>query len=215
MRLSVMTKNGEALYCLKDALVITEPSEITLKSATVYWNYNNIDNDKEDFITVDGTKVSLDHGYWNFDDLKEALEEHGVDLIEKAPTGKCTISVDNTTKFEELEPLLGLKSNIELTATTTPSDMVNINRGLRRISVECDIVDRCNNIGIDGQPSKVITSIPIPADKTLKGTLSHHNDINSTVKVNRGTFHSLKFTVNSNVDRYAGDVLLELYIKRT
>ena len=58
-----------------------------------------------------------------------------------------------------------------------------------------------------------MASIPIPTDKTLKGTLSHHSDINSTVKVNRGTYHSLKFKVNSNVDRYAGDVLLELYIE--
>ena len=214
MRFSVTTKNGEGILCLKDALVITEPSEIILESATVYWNYNNISNDKEDFVTVGGTKISLEHGYYNFDDLKGVLENHGVDLVGKTPTGKCEITVGSITNFEELGVLLGLPSNTELTGTSTPDDMVNINRGLRRISIECDIVDRHSNIGIDGQPSKTISNIPIPTDKTLKGTLTHHM-LNSTVKVNRGTFHSLKFNVTSNVERYAGDVFLELYIKHS
>ena len=152
MRLSVLTKNGEALYCLRDSLVITEPSEITLKSATVYWNYNNINNDKENFITVDETKVSLKHGYWNFDDLKEELSGNDVNIFEETPTGKCMISVDNLTNFEELGQLLGFESNTEMAAgtTKTPTNMVNINRDLRRLDIQCNIVDRFNNIGVDG-----------------------------------------------------------------
>ena len=62
MKLSVLTKDGEGTLYLRDSLVITEPSEIILDSATMYWNYNNI-NTTNDFITVNGTKVTLDHGY--------------------------------------------------------------------------------------------------------------------------------------------------------
>ena len=63
MKLSVLTKDGEGTLYLRDSLVITEPSEIILDSATMYWNYNNI-NVNNDFITVNGVKVnsSMDIG---------------------------------------------------------------------------------------------------------------------------------------------------------
>ena len=201
--------------CLRESLVITKPSEINLKSATVYWNYNNIDNDMENFITVDGARVSLEHGYWNFDNIKEELSENGVDIFEEVPTGTCTVSVDNLTNFEEFGSLLGFDPSTEIPAgsTKSPTSMVNINRGLRRLDIQCSIVDKANNIDIDGQYSDVLASIPIPTDKALKGTLSHYNDINSKVKVNRGTYNSLKFKVFGNVDRYVDDVFLELYIE--
>ena len=78
MRLSVLVENGKKELFLKTSLVISEPSEIVLKSATVYWDYNNIDNDLEDFITVDGSRVEFEHGYWTFDDLETKLKEEGV-----------------------------------------------------------------------------------------------------------------------------------------
>ena len=78
MRLSVLVENGKKELFLKTSLVISEPSEIILKSATVYWDYNNIDNDLEDFITVDGNRVEFKHGYWTFDDLETKLKEEGV-----------------------------------------------------------------------------------------------------------------------------------------
>ena len=63
MRLSVLVENGKKELFLKTSLVISEPSEIVLKSATIYWDFNNIDNDLEDFITVDGNRVEFKHGY--------------------------------------------------------------------------------------------------------------------------------------------------------
>ena len=54
MKLSVLTKDGEGTLYLRDSLVITEPSEIILDSATMYWNYNNIN-----------TIEQLHHGEWN------------------------------------------------------------------------------------------------------------------------------------------------------
>ena len=78
MRLSVLVENGKKELFLKTSLVISEPSEIVLKSATIYWDFNNIDNDLEDFITVDGNRVEFKHGYWTFDDLETKLKEEGV-----------------------------------------------------------------------------------------------------------------------------------------
>ena len=224
MKLSVLTKDGEGTLYLRDSLVITEPSEIILDSATMYWNYNNI-NVNNDFITVNGTKVTFEHGYWNFDNLKQKLSVSDVNIVEKTPTGKCKITADNTTNFENLGMLLGLQKNTELTPSVTlnsPSpavivspNMVDINHGLRRVNIQCDIIDKFSNININGQPSDILTNIPIPTDKTLKGSLSYYNNINTSVRISRGTYNSVGFKVFGNNNQYACDVLLELHIKRT
>ena len=111
--------------------------------------------------------------------------------------------------------LLGLKNfyNMDAGATMTSPNTVDINRGLRSLDIKCNIVDKSNNIDNKGEYSDVIASIPIPTDKTLKGSLSHYSDIGSRVKINRGTYNCLEFKVSSNINRYVGDILLELYIK--
>ena len=224
MKLTVLTKDGEGTLYLRDSLVITEPSEIILNSATMYWNYNNI-NVNNDFITVNGTKVTLDHGYWNFDNLKQELSGSGVSITEKPPTGKCKITTGLTTNFENLGPLLGLHKNTELTPLVLQNsslplpviivspNMVDINHGLRRVDIQCDIIDKFSNININGQPSDILTSIPIPTDKTLKGSLSYYNNINTSVRISRGTYNSIGFKVFGNNKQYACDVFLELHIK--
>ena len=222
MKLSVLTKSGEGTLYLRNSLVITEPSEIILNSATMYWNYNNI-NTSNNSITVNGVKTTLEHGYWNFNNLKQKLSDSGVNIVEKTPTGKCKVTVDNTTNFKNLGLLLGLQKNIELTPSSTlgsPSpavmispNMVDINYGLRRVDIQCDIIDKFSCINIDGQPSDILTSIPIPTDKTLKGSLCYYNGINTSVKISRGTYNSISFKVFGNNKQYVCDVLLELHIK--
>ena len=91
--------------------------------------------------------------------------------------------------------------------------MVDVNRGFRRLDISCSVVDKSKNIDNNGLYSDVIASLPIPTDKRLKGTLTHYNDVNSKVSINRGTYNFLKFEASSNIERYAGDVLLEMYIK--
>ena len=217
MRLSVMVENGKKELFLKTSLVITETSEIILKSATVYWDFNNIDNDLEDFITVDGSRVEFEHGYWTFDDLDSKLEEEGITLVKERVTGKCVVSVDDATYFKALGSLLGLDSytNMDAGTSLTSHNKVDINRGFKSLDIKCNIVDKQKNIDSDGGYSEVISSLPIPTDRTLKGSLSHYNDINSKVKINKGTYNFLEFKALSNIDRYAGDVLLEMYISPT
>ena len=214
MRLSVMVTSGKKELFLKTPLVITTPSEIVLKSATVFWDYNNVDNDQEDFITVDGTRVELEHGYWTFDDLETKLKKEGVTIVKERVTGKCTISVNDETYFKTLGVLLGLNNftNMDAGSTLTSHNKVDINRGFKSLDIKCNIVDKSKNIDSSGGYSDVIASLPIPTDRTLKGSLSHYSDINSKVKLNRGTYNFLEFEAFSNISRYAGDVLLEMYI---
>ena len=214
MRLSVMVTSGKKELYLKNPLVITAPSEIVLKSATVFWDYNNIDNDLEDFITVDGTRVGFEHGYWTFDDLETKLKKEGVTLVKERVTGKCMLSVNDVTYFKTLGVLLGLNdyTNMDAGANMMSHGKVDINRGFKSLDIKCNIVDKTKNIDSSGGYSDIIASLPIPTDRTLKGSLSHYSDINSKVKLNRGTYNLLEFDALSNISRYAGDVLLEMYI---
>ena len=195
MRLSVLVENGKKELFLKTSLVISEPSEITLKSATVYWDYNNIDNDLEDFITVDGSRVEFKHGYWTFDDLETKLKEDGITLAKERVTGKCVISANDATSFKALGILLGLNSNTDMDAGAdlTSHNKVDVNRGFKSLDIKCNIVDKQKNIDSNGGYSDIIASLPIPTDRTLKGSLSHYSDINSKVKINRGTYNFLEF----------------------
>ena len=214
MRLSVMVTSGKKELYLKTPLVITTPSEIILKSATVFWDFNNIDNDVEDFISVDGTRVEFEHGYWTFDDLETKLKKEGVTLVKERVTGKCSLSVNDTTYFKTLGVLLGLNdyTNMDAGSTMMSHSKVDINRGFKSLDIKCNIVDKSKNIDSSGGYSDVIACLPIPTDRTLKGSLSHYSDINSKVKLNRGTYNFLEFNALSNISRYAGDVLLEMYI---
>ena len=214
MRLSVMVTSGKKELYLKTPLVITTPSEIILKSATVFWDFNNIDNAVEDFISVDGTRVEFEHGYWTFDDLETKLKKEGVTLVKERVTGKCSLSVNDSTYFKTLGVLLGLNdyTNMDAGSNMMSHGKVDINRGLKSLDIKCNIVDKSKNIDSSGGYSDVIASLPIPTDRTLKGSLSHYNDINSKVKLNRGTYNFLEFNALSNISRYAGDVLLEMYI---
>ena len=215
MRLTAMVKDGKKELFFKTPLVVTCSSEILVKSATVYWNYNNIDNKKdEDFNTVDGNRVEFKHGYWSFEDIGVELKKEGVSIVRECVTGKCIVSVNDVTYFKSLGVLLGLNDDTNMTAgtTLTSPNIVNINRGLRSLDIKCNIVDKSKNINDDGKYSDVIASLPIPTDKTLKGSLTQYSDINSKVEINKGTYNFLEIKAFSNIERYAGDVLLEMYI---
>ena len=126
------------------------------------------------------------------------------------------MKIDKLTNLKAIGNLLGFSGSTELKVGTNSSpNMVDINQGFRHVHISCNVVDKSKNIDQNGKYSDVLASIPIPTDKSLKGTLSHYNDINSKVSINRGTYNFLEFNVSPNVvddERSIGNVLLELYI---
>ena len=209
MRLTVLVEDGREELFLTTPLVIEEPSEMLLKSVTVYWNYNNVD----DNVTVGG--VTFEQGYWTFDAIKSKLEEDNIVLTE-LETGRCKVEVDKSTNLEAIGDLLGFAGSTELkVGTNTSPSLVDISQGFRHIDVSCNIVNKSKNIDQNGKYSNVIANVPTPTDRLLKGTTSHYNNINSKVSIDRGTYNFLEFKVSSNVvgdECSIGDVLLELYI---
>ena len=220
MRLTVFVEDGKKELFLYTPLVLEEPSEILLKSAVVHWDYNNV-KESVDVAVGGGNHVTFDPGYWTFNSIKSKLEGDGVEISAQRETGKCRVKTTKLTNLKSIGKLLGFSGStgLKIETETSPA-MVDINRGLRHVNVCCNVVDKSKNIDQNGKYSDVIASIPIPTDRSLKGTLTHHNNINSKVSINRGTYNFLEFKVLSNVPgddpssvSPVGDILLELYIQ--
>ena len=63
---------------LNETLTIDkENSEKFLKSATVYWNYNNVFSGENETFTYDGNNKSINPGYWTFDMITKKFKSIG------------------------------------------------------------------------------------------------------------------------------------------
>ena len=216
MRITVLVKNGFEEMFLKNPLVITKPSEIRLHSALVLWKYNNINTSEEDSITVGSTKVTFDHGYWNFLALKRKLAEEDVVLTLNTETYHCTVVCTKNVNLGNFGKLLGFNEGTTIaknTPTISPKTM-QANHELTHLNVSCNIVDTSKNIDQKGNYSNVVAFIPLISDRSLKGNLKFFNNVDSKVSINCGTYASLRFGITNNTvnTRDVGEFLLEFYI---
>ena len=86
--------------------------EIFLKSATVYWNYNNVFASQNEAFTYDRRNISIDPGYWTFDMLAKKFKSIGkITLTKTSENGKCVIESDKDTNLKNLGILLGFTKN--------------------------------------------------------------------------------------------------------
>jgi hypothetical protein len=215
-KITAYVKDGGVTLDLQDPLILTHGSELYVKTAAVFWNHKNIRKRFNDYISVDGKKITIDEGYWTFKRLRKKLEENGLTLKEY-PDGRIRIDFANGTNsagLRNLTSILGYRSSSGPTYTPHISDRpVDIHEGLRYLTVSCNLVNREHNIGPYGNRSTVITSLPIDGTRPLFGTTTKYNDIESQVRVDAGRYSEIRFEIGSNTGIIPGDVLLELYIK--
>ena len=203
-KITVYVEDEGVTLDLQDPLILTHGSELYVKTAAVFWNYKNIRKGFNDYISVDGKKITKE------------LEENGLTLREY-PDGRIRIDFakgTNSAGLRNLTSILGYRSSSGPTYTPHISDRpVDIHEGLRYLTVSCNLVNREHNIGPYGNRSTVITSLPIDGTRPLFGTTTKYNDIESQVRVDAGKYSEIRFEIESNTGIIPGDVLLELYIK--
>ncbi|CAB4008216.1 Hypothetical predicted protein [Paramuricea clavata] len=212
-KITVYVEDGETTVKLLDPLVLTHASKLYLKTAAVFWTYQNIRKGYNDYFSIDKKKVTLDEGYWTFKNLRKELESHGLS-VEEYPDGRIKIGYTKGIKFLNLWKLSDLLGYTTTFSTTHPSDRsVDIHEGLRFLTVGCNLANRSRNIDFNGFPSNIITSLPIDGTKPLFGTTTKYNDIESEVTADAGIYNELYFDVKSNVRGIVpGNVLMELYV---
>lgn len=91
--------------------------------------------------------------------------------------------------------------------------MVDVNRGLKYININCDLVDTSGNIDTNGHRSYTLATLPIPSEQLLNSTVTNFKGINSSVTITNGRFNRLLFNVDTNINNKVDmSLLLELYI---
>jgi hypothetical protein len=142
-------------------------------------------------------------------------------FIEKNGNGGFSAYSSNssaTINLGSFGTLLGFDKNTALPAQTRKlsQNSEDLNRGLKYITVSCDIVADTRNIGVDGKRSNVIATIPVPNDIDLKDAITQHyidTRLTDGIPLQNGCFNNLTFDINTNMGPLEiGSVLLELYI---
>ena len=163
---------------LDKSLVLNHCHKMFVKSASIFWNYNNLDETYFYNYDVDGsnTKVTFKKGYYSFSSLKKEFENIGKIELEEIPsTGKCRITTDKKMNLKTLSPILGFSSNKEIAANTlTESEnVVNVNNNLEYVNIHCNIINKSRNF-VNGKRSDIFLQIPIPSNQTLKGSVASY-----------------------------------------
>ena len=157
-KITTYIEGGGVTLDLQDSLVLTHESELFVKTAAVFWNYKNIRKGYNDYISVDGNKVTIDEGYWTFKQLRKEMEENGL-TFKEYPYGRIRIDFAKGTSsagLQNLTSILGYRSSNGPTYTPHISDRpVDIHEGLRYLTVSCNLVNCEHNIGPYGNRSTI------------------------------------------------------------
>ena len=195
-------------------------SKIVINNVSIFWRFENIHEDNREVTLVEsnGTQTVLQFGtgYWTFDMIAERLSLEKVTLKKNRHNNTCRIDSD---KYEihlgNFGLLIGFEKDTVITrGFTKDSGEVNVNSGLRFVTIGCEIVNNDKNFCIDGCRSKTIATFPITTKQPLFNYVSYYKDVNFEAPVINGIHNCLKFFVDTNIDEEVEmNVLVECYIR--
>jgi hypothetical protein len=178
MKFTILTKGSHMVIQLQNSVLTSNYNSVFVKRVSVFWGYFNI-GEQTTLLTVKTTgDVNIGGGYYTFDNITAVLERHGVMLTYFRETAKCQIETTkhDVTLSKTLQEMLGLrrftKPMILLKGRSlTGGSKVDFNNGLRFKNIHCNLSNKSYNINHWGKPSDVITSVTVPTDRPLPGSL--------------------------------------------
>ena len=204
--------------------IATYASLLAAKEVTVFWNFKNItnvlDNGKFVIKKVSGDEdKTLGEGYWDFQQIKERLEGEKLKLSMNVHDNTCSIVNDISEKvnLKKFGKLLGFPEDHELNAnsTTASPNPVDVNHGLRWLTVTCDLVDSSKNTDLNGDQSDVLAFLPItPGTRLNSNCYSYERDAYAWRPAKNDVVSEMKFTVKSNISEKVGvDILMNIALE--
>ena len=174
-KLMLSLDTGKTDVFLRKCITTKYGEKINVKNISELWKYKNIvtnDNDLIKFITVPdhpATGVAFEEGYWTFNMIADRLAEFGITLERHKHDNRCSITSSKKLNLYRFGPLLGLPEN-EIIPKNTKSKspfVVDINRGLRYVTIGCNCVNTDRNFDTNGNPSRVFARIPVTTEQSL------------------------------------------------
>ena len=232
----LINDNHKELYPSENISGVTSESTLNVESVTVFWDYNNVIKGVNDTFNHNGNVLVVPEGYWTSDMITRIRDRLIISVgtgstkyynsiaqlfMENNGNGGFSAYSTNSTATINLGSfgmLLGFDRDTVLPALTRilSQNSADLNRGLKYITVSCDIVDDTRNIGVDGKRSNVIATIPVPNDIDLKHAITQHyidTRLTNGNPLQNGCFNNITFDINTNMGPLKiGSVLLELCI---
>ena len=149
--------------------IITYGTRIAAKEVTVFWNFRNITSTigNHTFVIKSNPESTetINDGYYDFQMLKERLKLDKLELQMNTYNNTCTIENKNTVgvDLKKFGKLLGFPENHEVAAGTSDASPkpVDVNHGLKYLTVTCDLIDPSKNIDLEGKQSNILAFLPI------------------------------------------------------
>ena len=139
----------------------------------------------------------------DFQTLKERLKINNLEPQMNTYNNTCTIENKNTVKvnLKKLGVLLGFHENHELAASTSERspDPVDVNHGLKYLTVTCDLIDQSKNIDLKGEESNILAVLPVtPRTRLNSNCYVYERDYAWRVAKN-AIVSEMEFQVTSNI----------------
>ena len=115
----------------------------------------------------------------------------------------CTIENKNTVKVDlkKLGVLLGFHENHELVASASERspDPVDVNHGLKYLTVTCDLIDPSKNIDLEGEESNILAFLPITPGTSLNSNCYVYERDDAWRAAKNAIVAEMEFQVTSNI----------------
>ena len=219
-KLSLFLESGKNEIYLDGFVRSKINSRMKIRNASVYWNFKNITEglNNNNVITAVPNRVVFGEGYWDFRMIAEKLAESGIELERIKHNNKCTLlSKNSDIILNRFGILLGFpnhqvaKKGVKI---TSPS-VVDVNLGLRYVTVECNHTDSEKNYDRNGKRSKIIATFSVTTEQSLNNSVTHYGDLQFEAPIVNGDHNLLEFTVGTNIDRKVErndlEIAMEIY----
>ena len=148
--------------------------------------------------------------------IADRLAESGITLERYKHDNRCSILSPKKLNLYHFGPLLGFPENAVIPKSTKTKSpfVVDINRGLRYVTLGCNCVNTDRNFDTYGKPSRVFARIPVTTEQSLNESVTSYDNIRTSVSVLNGDHSTFQFDVNMNIGYGVGlTVMFELYIE--
>ena len=196
-----VVKQGENNFVLPYYLSLKESSKVKISNLIVTWRFQNLTRDETVTVTADDGTISnvlFQPGWWSFSAIRERLAEEDVTLTKIVHNNSCRIfSQDKALDLGLIGELLGFGPGKKIAKNTfVDSRTVNINLGVRTVSIGCSLVNSTKRFDRAQKSTQVVATIPLPTNMSPNFGVQKWS-----AQTTRGEFQSLTFNVNDNTGR--------------